>query len=36
MRRLRYFGDEDAKLGRLVADLALDKAPLQDVVSQKL
>jgi putative transposase len=38
MRRLRQLEDEDenAKLKRLVADLSLDKAMLQDVVSRKL
>ena len=36
MRRLRQFGDGNAKLRRLFADLALDKAPLQDVVSRNL
>jgi putative transposase len=30
MRRLRQLGDENAKLKRLVADLSLDKAMLQD------
>ena len=36
MRRLRQLEDENAKLKRLVADLSLDKAMLQDVVSRKL
>ncbi len=36
MRRLRQLEDENAKLKRLVADLSLDKATLQDVVSRKL
>jgi putative transposase len=36
MRRLRQLEDENAKLTRLVADLSLDKAMLQDVVSRKL
>ncbi len=36
MRRLRQLDDENAKLKRLVADLSLDKAMLQDVVSRKL
>ena len=35
MRRLRQLEDEKAKLKRLVADLSLDKAMLQDVVSRK-
>ena len=35
-RRLRQLEDENAKLKRLVADLSLDKAMLQDVVSRKL
>jgi putative transposase len=36
MRRLRQLGDENAKLKRIVADLSLDKAMLQDVLSKKL
>lgn len=36
MKRLRQLEDENAKLKRLVADLSLDKAMLQDVVSRKL
>ena len=36
MRRLRQREEENAKLKRLVADLSLDKAMLQDVVSRKL
>ena len=36
MRRLRQLEDENAKLKQLVADLSLDKATLQDVVSRKL
>jgi len=36
MQRLRQPEDENAKLKRLVADLPLDKAMLQDVVSRKL
>lgn len=36
MRRLRHFGDGNAKLRRLFADLALDKALLQVVVSRNL
>ncbi len=34
MKRLRQLEDENAKLKRLVADLSLDKAILQDVVSR--
>lgn len=33
---MRRFEDEDATLKRLVADLSLGRALLQDVVSQKL
>ncbi len=36
MRRLRQLEEENAKLKRVVADLSLDKAMLQDVVSRKL
>lgn len=36
MKRLRQFEEENAKLKGLVADLSLDKAMLQDVVSRKL
>jgi hypothetical protein len=36
MRRLRQLEEENAKMKRLVADLSLDKAMLQDVVSRKL
>lgn len=36
MRRLRQLEDENGKLKRLLADLSLDKAMLQDVVSRKL
>jgi putative transposase len=36
MKRLRQLEKENAKLKRLVADLSLDKAMLQDVVSRKL
>ena len=36
MRRLRQLEDENAKLKRIVADLSLDKAMLQDVFSKKL
>jgi len=34
MKRLRQLEEENAKLKRLVADLSLDKAMLQDVVSR--
>lgn len=34
MRRLGRLEDENAKLKRFVADLSLDKAMLQDVVSR--
>ena len=36
MRRLRQLEEENTKLKRLVADLSLDKAMVQDVVSPKL
>ncbi len=36
MRWLRQLEEENAKLKRLVTDLSLDKAMLQDVVSRKL
>lgn len=36
VRRLRQLEEENAKLKRLVADLSLDKAMLQDVLSKKL
>jgi putative transposase len=36
LRRLRQFEDENKKLKRLVADLSLDKAMLQDVLSKKV
>jgi len=35
MRRLRELEDQNTKLKRLVADLSLDKAMLQNVVSRK-
>ena len=35
-KRLRTLEEENAKLKRLVADLSLDKAMLQDVLSKKL
>jgi putative transposase len=34
MKRLRQLEDENAKLKRIVADLSLDKAMLQDVLSK--
>lgn len=36
LRRLKQLEDENRKLKRLVADLSLDKAMLQDVISKKL
>ena len=36
MRRLRQLEEENLKLKRIVADLSLDKAMLQDVLSKKL
>lgn len=36
VRKLRQLEEENAKLKRLVADLSLDKAMLQDVLSKKL
>jgi putative transposase len=36
MRRLRVLEEENGKLKKLVADLSLDKAMLQDVLSRKL
>jgi len=36
LRRMRRLEEENAKLKRLVADLSLDKAMLQDVLSKKL
>ncbi len=36
MRRLRQLEDENGKLKRIVADLSLYKAMLQDVLSKKL
>ena len=35
MKRLRQLEEENAKLKRIVADLSLDKAMLQDVLSKK-
>lgn len=34
MKRLKQLEDENAKLKKLVADLSLDKAMLQDVLSK--
>ena len=34
MNRLRQLEEENAKLKRIVADLSLDKAMLQDVLSK--
>ena len=36
MRRLKQIEDENNRLKRLVADLSLDKAMLQDVLKRKL
>lgn len=36
MKRLRELEDENAKLKRIVAELSLDKAMLQDVLKKKL
>ena len=36
LRRLRQLEEENLKLKRLVADLSLDKAMLQDVLAKKL
>ena len=36
MRRLKQLEEENVRLKRLVADLALDKEMLQDVVRRKL
>jgi putative transposase len=36
MRRLKQLDEENARLERLVADLSLDKAMLQDVIKRKL
>lgn len=36
VKRLRQLEEENAKLKRIVADLALDKAMLEDVLSKKL
>ena len=36
VRKLRQIEEENAKLKRLVADLSLDKAMLQEVLAKKL
>jgi len=36
MKRLRQFEEENGKLKKLVADLSLDKAMLQDVIRRKI
>ena len=36
LRRLRQLEEENSKVKRLVADLSLDKAMLQDVLAKKL
>jgi putative transposase len=36
MKRLRQLKDENGKLKRIVADLSLDRAMLQDVIRRKL
>jgi putative transposase len=36
MKRLRQLEDENTKLKRIVANLSLDRAMLQDVLSKKL
>lgn len=36
MKRLRQLEDENSKLKKLVADLSLDRAMLQDVLRRKL
>ena len=36
MRRLKQLEDENTKLRKLVADLALDREMLQDVIRRKL
>jgi putative transposase len=35
MKRLRQLEDENGKLKKIVADLSLDKAMLQDVIRRK-
>lgn len=36
MKRLKQLDEENSRLKRLVADLSLDKAMLQDVIKRKL
>ncbi len=36
MKRLKQLNEENARLKKLVADLSLDKAMLQDVIKRKL
>jgi len=36
MKRLRQLEEENSKLKKLVADLSLDKAMLQDVIRRKM
>jgi putative transposase len=36
MRRLKQLEDENSKLGKVVADLSLDKEMLQDALRRKL
>ena len=36
MKRLKQLDEENTRLKRLVADLSLDKAMLQDVIKRKL
>jgi len=36
LRRLKRLEEENRKLKRLVADLSLDKAMMQDVIAKKL
>jgi len=36
MKRLRQLEEENSKLKRIVADLSLDKAMLQEVLAKKL
>ena len=36
MKRLKQLEEENSKLKKLVADLSLDKAMLQDVIARKL